>query len=79
MITLKQAIDVLDLKDNDMVYLVKERFEHFAPLVTVKQIREKYDMQRTKVLKIYPYHFQYDADDDTYELLINRRLEKWTM
>lgn len=75
MITLKEAIRLLDLSDQDMVYLCKERFEPFAPYLTIKQIREKYDMKRTKVLKIYPYHFQYSEDHD-YELIIREAVEK---
>lgn len=70
MITLKQAIELLDLKDSDMVYLAKERFDWQAKYLTVKQIREKYDMKRTKVWKIYPYHHQYNSDPDDYELII---------
>ena len=69
MITLKQAISLLDLSDQDMIYLAKERFDHNAPFMTVKAIREKYDMKRTMVLKIYPYHWKYDPAND-YELII---------
>lgn len=75
MITLKEAIRLLDLSDQNMVYLCTERFQMFAPYLTVKQIREKYDMQRTKVLRIYPYHFKYSEDHD-YELIIRETTEK---
>lgn len=69
MVTLKEAINLLDLRDQDMIYLAKERFDHFAEFMTIRKIRDKYDMKRTMVLKIYPYHFQY-ADDHNYELII---------
>lgn len=69
MITLKQAVSLLDLSDQDMIYLAKERFDDNAPFMTIKAIREKYDMKRTMVLKIYPYHWKYSPDND-YELII---------
>ena len=62
MITLKQAIKILGLDDNDFIYLCKEHCEAFAPYYTVKQIKNKFDMKNTKVKKIYPYHFRYSNE-----------------
>lgn len=70
MITLSQAIKLLDLNDSDIVCLCKKRFDRDGQLISVKALREKYDMRKITVTKIYPYHFQYDPDDDTYELII---------
>lgn len=69
MITLKQAINLLDLNNSDMVYICHEHYDSLAQYLTVKQIREKYDMKNTKVIKIYPYHFKYSNDLD-WELII---------
>ena len=64
MITLKQAIKLLDLKDDDFVYICKEHHQSFAPFYSVKEIRNKFDMKHTKVKKIYANHFVYSPDLD---------------
>ena len=64
MITLKQAIKLLDLTDDDAVYLCKQRHQSFATRYTIKEIRNKFDMKNTIVKKIYPNHFFYDPDLD---------------
>lgn len=69
MVTLKEAINLFDLKDDDIIYLVKRRHETFVEPLTIRKIREKYDMKRTMVLKIYPFHFRY-SDSQDYELII---------
>lgn len=69
MITLKQAINLLGLGDCNMVFICREHLDFLAPHLTVKQIREKYDMKKTKVVKIYPYHYKY-SDDFDWELII---------
>ena len=62
MITLKQAIKLLNLSDDDIIYFCHKHHERFAPSYTVKEIREKFDMKNTNVKNIYPYHFRYDND-----------------
>ena len=69
MITLKQAISLLDLSDSDMVYICREHLDQLAPHLTIKQIREKYDMKKTEVIKIYPNHYRY-SDSSEWELII---------
>ena len=70
MVSLKQAIALLDLKDDDMIYLASERFAWDAEYITIREIRNKMDMKHTMVWKIYPYHFQYREDPDDYEFII---------
>lgn len=78
MITLKQAIKILGLSDDDMVFLCKEHLETFAPYLSVKRIREKYDIKNTKVIRIYPYHFLYDDSLD-WELIIQEKRNRRTI
>lgn len=69
MITLKQAINLLDLSDDDMIFICREHLDSLAPKLTVKQIREKYDMKKIEIVKIYPYHYRY-SDSFDWELII---------
>lgn len=69
MITLKQAIDVLGLPDDESVFLCHEHCEFNAHSTSVKEIRDKYDMRHTLIRRIYPYHFQY-CDDLNWELIL---------
>lgn len=62
MITLKQAIQLLDLKDNDAVYICRRHCETGAPFYSIRQIKNKFDMKNTMVKKIYPYHFFYNGE-----------------
>ncbi len=64
MITLKQAIKLLNLQDDDFVYFCKKHCEPFAPFYSVKEIKNKFDMKKTMVKKIYPYHFICSGDLD---------------
>jgi DNA primase catalytic subunit len=69
MVTLKQAIQLLGLKDDDAIYICRYHCETGAPYYRVKQIRNKFDMKNTIVKRIYPYHFFYSGDLD-WELII---------
>lgn len=64
MITLKQAIKLLDLDDDEIVYICKEHHQPFASCYSVREIRNKFDMKNTIVKKIYPNHFVYTGDLD---------------
>lgn len=62
MITLKQAIKLLDLHDDDIVYFCKFHCQTLAKYYSVKEIRNKFDMKRVMVKRIYPHHFWCDPD-----------------
>ena len=64
MITLKQAIQLLDLNDDEIIYICKKHYQSFADSYSVRDIRNKFDMKNTIVKKIYPNHFAYSADLD---------------
>ena len=62
MITLKQAVNILSLKDSDIVYICKKHCEPFAKSYSIKEIRNKFDMKNIMVKKIYTYHFLFSED-----------------
>lgn len=62
MVTLKQAIRLLDLDDNEIIYICKEHHQIFASSYSIREIRNKFDMKHTIVKKIYPNHFMYSGD-----------------
>ena len=64
MISLKHAIDVLGLTDDDMVYVCRQHYDMFAMHLTVLQIKEQYDINRTKVVRIFPTHYKYSNQLD---------------
>ena len=64
MITLKQAIQLLDLSDDEVIFMCKEHHQSFASSYSVKEIRNKFDMKNIMVKKIYPNHFIYSGDLD---------------
>lgn len=72
MITLKEAIKILGLKDSDAVYICSRHSETNALFISVGQIRNKFDMRNTMVKRIYPYHFIY-TDSLDWELIIDRK------
>lgn len=69
MITLKQAINLLSLDDDERVFICKEHQQLFANSYSIKEIRNKFDMKNTIVKKIYPNHFRY-SDDLDWEFII---------
>ena len=69
MITLKQAIEVLSLYDSDEVFICKEHFDISATRMTIKEIKEKYNIEKTMIERIYPNHFKY-SDSLDYEFII---------
>ena len=69
MITLKKAIKLLSLKDDDIIFMCKEHHQPLAKFYTIKEIRNKFDMKNTMVKKIYPNHFRY-SNDLSWEFII---------
>lgn len=69
MVSLKQAVRLLDLQDDEMVYICHEHCEPCVLPISVKSIREKYDMRKTMVKRIYAYHFRC-SDAMDWELVI---------
>lgn len=64
MITLKQAIKLLGLEDNDRVFLCEKHCETFADSYSIKEIRNKFDMKKIMVKRIYPNHYIFSGDLD---------------
>lgn len=63
MVTLKQAIKLLDMREDEIIYLRSPRQDKPPYLrYSVKQIKEKFDMKHTYVSKINPYHYLYSSD-----------------
>lgn len=60
----------MDLKDNDFVALCHKHLEFNAQCISVRDIKETYDMRRVMVKKIYTYHYLYTPGDDTIEFII---------
>ena len=58
MISLREAITLLSLKDNDTVYICSRHCDNNATFITVKQIRNKYDMRKTMVKNKSDYNLR---------------------
>jgi len=55
MITLTQAFKLCDIMDKEVVYLRKNGDPwHFPLIYTGKEVRQKYDMKHTIVIRIRP-------------------------
>ena len=56
MVTLKEAIALCDIRENEVVFLRKDGESYLTTIpMTLKEIRNKYDMKRTMVSKISPH------------------------
>lgn len=61
MITLKEAIKLTKLSDDDICYIRKEgESKHDAKIMSVKEIRNKLDMKNTEVVGILPRFSEFD-------------------
>ena len=58
MITLKEAFKLTAVSDQEVVYLEEKGQEQ--KIMTVRQVKEKYDLKATKVVKIYPKFSEFD-------------------
>ena len=76
MTTLKEAFKLCCIKDNEIVWLYDDPEEPLfgrCPM-TGKQIREKYDMQRTSVIKIAPHFI--GGDYEGFEFAITTKKDE---
>lgn len=69
MITLKEAMVVCDVKIDEIVYII----QNVRPLpirtpMTLKDVRDKYDMQKTMVTRISPYFCCGDFEGLAFEI-----------
>lgn len=69
MISLYDAINVLPVNDNDVVYLCSRHGDNNALFMTIRQIKNKFDLRKLKVKKIYPNHWIH-SEDNTWEIII---------
>lgn len=76
MISLIQAVKIMDLRDDDSVELCHEHLDPHSQRMSIKDIRATYDMRRVKVKRIYPYHYFFDPTDDTIEFIITSEFKK---
>ena len=76
MISLIQAVKIMDLRDDDSVELCHEHLDPHSQRMSIKDIRATYDMRRVKVKKIYTHHYFYDPDDHTLEFVITSEFKK---
>ena len=74
MITLKQAIKVLRLQDHILVWLLEdERMSTIlAPCMSVKQIKEKFDLTKVYVTYIAEERALYDGEFYGYKFVIKK-------
>lgn len=54
MITLKQALKVCDIRDNELVCIRERTLTEFPLFLTGKGVRDRYDLRRTKVERLRP-------------------------
>lgn len=74
MITLKQAIKVLRLEDHILIWLIEdERNIHMlAPCMSVKQIKEKFDLTKVYVVYIEDVRDRYSGTFYGYNFVIRK-------
>lgn len=64
--TIKEAINVLQIQDWEIIYLTDNDTEpniyKQCPSYSVKEIRNTFDMSKIEVVKIYTNHYMYSAD-----------------
>lgn len=70
MITLKEAIKLTDIKDMELCYIRnKGSNKHDGKYLTIKEIRDKFDMKNTFVTKITPrFSFYGDYNGIEFEI-----------
>ena len=76
MITLIQAVRLLQLPEYEIVYLCNRSQNSQAPSMSVAQMRKYLDMRRVRVYRINPYHF-FCSPDIAYEFTISPRAEEY--
>ena len=69
MISLKEAIKLTKLSDNEICYIRKEGTNKYdAQILTINEIRNKFDMQNTKVTGIQPRFSEFDYNGIEFEI-----------
>lgn len=73
MIDLYMAFKLADVKDNDIVYLFDSGTSRFdSEIISVKDVKKKYDMRKIKVIHIKPRLYDYSVYDGGIEFEILR-------
>lgn len=80
MITLRQAVKVLGLRDDEVVVLYHsdngKGYHTDNQVISVKGIKETYDMRKVKVKHITAHYYMYTPDDDTIGFLITENFKE---
>lgn len=58
---LLHAIRLLNLSDNTIVHLAKRAEQSEAPMYSVKELRQRFDLRKIEVRKINPWHYRYSG------------------
>lgn len=62
MINLKEALKITKIAEDEVIYIRKEGFSKYdVDIVTLKEVRNKYDMKNTMVTSIQP---RFDSDGE---------------
>lgn len=70
MVTLKEAIKLADIQEDELVYLKQEGSSKFdRELMTLREIRNKLDMKNLKVVSIKP-SFSFDGEFQGMEFVL---------
>ena len=69
MITLEMAINVLGINDDEVIYICQKHGDILTSPLKVKEVKKKYDIKNTEVIRIYPYHFLHSNSHD-WDLII---------
>lgn len=62
MITLSEAIKLIDLCDWEGINFVMKLGENFCPYLSVQDVRKYMDMRKARVFKISPHHDTYSPE-----------------
>ena len=71
MISLKEAIKLFGLENDELVYVCHEHCQNGVSPLTVESVHNTFDMKRTMVKRVYPYHFRY-SNDFEWELIVDK-------
>ncbi len=72
-IDLYAAFKLADVEDNDIVYLKNKNASKLdAEMISVKNVKKKYDMRKIKVIHIKPHFYDYSEYDGGIEFEILR-------
>ena len=73
MITLKEAMKLTDIQDNELCYLRNKGNDKYrGEYLTGKEIRNKFDMKNTFVTKIIPRFSFYEYNGIEFEIVSSK-------